>query len=163
MCCPTSEVAGAPPIPEPHGPGRRSLPILRRRSRFGNRGHQASRYAITVPGSAQEQQSSSGIIIATGTGSTGWSLSIASDRDLTAALPSAASDRLRWYIREVWPSPSTRRSLTDGTLTRDEHLEFVVQSDSLVPFGDGIEADHLTVDWSQKLTVGTSSRTLTLA
>lgn len=130
---------------------------------FGNRGHQSSRYAITVPGGDHEQQSSSGIIIATGTGSTGWSTSIAADRDLSTALPSAGSDHLRWFIREAWPSPSTGRSLTDGTLTRDERLEFVVQSDALVLFGDGIEADHLTVGWGQKLTVGTSSRTLNLA
>ncbi|EAR25930.1 phosphoribosylformylglycinamidine synthase subunit II [marine actinobacterium PHSC20C1] len=58
---------------------------------------------------------------------------------------------------------SKNYSLTAGTLTSDVHLEFVVQSDALVLFGDGIEADHLTVGWGQKLTVGTTSRTLTLA
>lgn len=58
---------------------------------------------------------------------------------------------------------SKNYSLTDGTLTSDEHLEFVVQSDALVLFGDGIEADNLTVGWGQKLTVGAGSRTLTLA
>ncbi|CAO1654016.1 NAD(+)/NADH kinase [Salinibacterium sp. NYA9b] len=130
---------------------------------FGNRGHQSARYAITLPNGAREEQSSSGIIIATGTGSTGWSTSIASDRFLTAELPPAGSDHLRWYIREAWPSPSTGRSLTDGTLTSTERLEVVVQSDTLVLFGDGIEADHLSVGWGQKLTIGTSSRTLTLA
>lgn len=130
---------------------------------FGDRGHQSSRYAITVPGGANEEQSSSGIIIATGTGSTGWSTSIATDRALTEGLPPAGSDHLRWYIREAWPSPFTGRTLTDGTLTAQEHLEFVVKSDALVLFGDGIEADHLTIGWGQKLTVGTSSRTLMLA
>jgi len=37
---------------------------------FGHRGHQSSRYAITVPRGTREQQSPSGAIIATGTGST---------------------------------------------------------------------------------------------
>jgi len=130
---------------------------------FGDRGHQSSRYSLRLPSGEHEQQSSSGVIVATGTGSTGWSASIASDRLVTQELPAADSDHLRWYIREAWPSPSTGRTLTDGTLAADENLEFVVASDNLVLFGDGMESDHLTVGWGQRVVVRSSSRVLYLA
>lgn len=128
----------------------------------GDDGHQSSRYVVTVPGGASERQSSSGVIIATGTGSTGWAASIASDRELHGALPPVDSAQLAWYIREAWPSRSTGRSLTAGTLAENEHLEFVVESDTLVAFGDGIEDDYLPITWGQRLTVSVSDRRLNL-
>jgi NAD kinase len=128
----------------------------------GDDGHQSARYVLTVPGGASERQSSSGVIIATGTGSTGWAASIASDRELQATLPPQNSALLGWYIREAWPSRSTGRSLTAGNLSEVDHLEFVVESDTLVAFGDGIEDDYLAVGWGQRLTVGVSDRRLNL-
>jgi len=128
----------------------------------GDDGHQSSRYVISVPGGASERQSSSGIIVTTGTGSTGWAASIASDRELQGLLPPAGSTVLGWYIREAWPSRSTGRTLTAGTLLETESLEFIVESDSLVTFGDGIEDDHLTIGWGQRLRVGVSDRRLNL-
>lgn len=128
----------------------------------GDDGHQSSKYVVTVPGGASERQSSSGVIITTGTGSTGWAASIASDRALEGTLPPQNSALLGWYIREAWPSRSTGRSLTAGTLLETEHLEFVVESDTLVAFGDGIEDDYLPISWGQRLTVGVSDRRLNL-
>ncbi len=128
----------------------------------GDDGHQSARYVLTAPGGASERQSSSGVIISTGTGSTGWAASIASDRELQATLPPQSSALLGWYIREAWPSRSTGRSLTAGNLLETEHLEFVVESDTLVAFGDGIEDDYLAVGWGQRLTVGLSDRRLNL-
>ncbi len=129
---------------------------------FGDDGHQSARYVVTVPGGASERQSSSGVIIATGTGSTGWAASIASDRALGDTLPPADSAALTWYIREAWPSRSTGRELTSGALAVGDQLQFVVESDSLVTFGDGIEADYLAVGWGQRLTVELSDRQLNL-
>jgi NAD kinase len=128
----------------------------------GDDGHQSARYVLTAPGGASERQSSSGVIITTGTGSTGWAASIASDRELQATLPPQGSALLGWYIREAWPSRSTGRSLTAGNLLETEQLEFVVESDTLVAFGDGIEDDYLAVGWGQRLTVGLSDRRLNL-
>lgn len=128
----------------------------------GDDGHQSSRYVVTVPDGTSERQSSSGVIIATGTGSTGWAASIASDRALQGALPPPDSAQLAWYIREAWPSRSTGRTLTAGTLAEHEHLEFVVESDTLVAFGDGIEDDYLPITWGQRLTVAVSDRRLNL-
>ena len=128
----------------------------------GDDGHQSSRYVVTTPAGESERQSSSGVIIATGTGSTGWAASIASDRGLGDALPAVDSAMLGWYIREAWPSRSTGRTLTAGLIGEGEALHFVVESDTLVAFGDGIEDDSLAIGWGQRLTVGVSERRLNL-
>lgn len=128
----------------------------------GDDGHQSSRYVVTTPAGESERQSSSGVIIATGTGSTGWAASIASDRGLGDALPAADSAMLGWYIREAWPSRSTGRTLTAGLIGEGESLQFVVESDTLVAFGDGIEDDYLSIGWGQRLTVAVSDRRLSL-
>ncbi len=128
----------------------------------GDDGHQSSRYVVTTPAGESERQSSSGVIISTGTGSTGWAASIASDRGLAEVLPTADSAMLGWYIREAWPSRSTGRTLTAGVIGEGERLEFVVESDTLVAFGDGIEDDYLAIGWGQRLTVGVSERRLNL-
>lgn len=128
----------------------------------GDDGHQSSRYVVTTPAGESERQSSSGVIIATGTGSTGWAASIASDRGLGDALPAADSTMLGWYIREAWPSRSTGRTLTAGLIDEGESLQFVVESDTLVAFGDGIEDDYLSIGWGQRLTVAVSDRRLSL-
>ncbi len=129
---------------------------------LGDDGHQSSRYVLTVPDGTTERQSSSGVIVTTGTGSTGWAASIASDRQLVDGLPAPESTTLGWYIREAWPSRSTGRTLTAGTLAEGESLDFVVESDTLVTFGDGIEDDYLAIGWGQRLRVGVSDRRLTL-
>lgn len=128
----------------------------------GDDGHQSSRYVVTTPAGESERQSSSGVIIATGTGSTGWAASIASDRGLGDSLPAADSAMLGWYIREAWPSRSTGRTLTAGLIDEGESLQFVVESDTLVAFGDGIEDDYLSIGWGQRLTVAVSDRRLSL-
>jgi hypothetical protein len=129
---------------------------------LGDPGHQSSRYTLTVPERGTERQSSSGIIVGTGTGSTGWSSSIANDRELLDLLPPAASDSLAWFVREAWPSPATGRALEFGALQASQRLELVAESELLVAFGDGIEHDRLSIAWGQHLTVGTSAHRLAL-
>lgn len=129
---------------------------------LGDPGHQSSRYTLTVPDRGTERQSSSGIIVGTGTGSTGWSSSIANDRELLDWLPAAAADSLAWFVREAWPSPATGRTLEYGALQASQRLELVAESELLVAFGDGIEHDRLSIAWGQHLTVGTSTHRLAL-
>lgn len=129
---------------------------------LGDPGHQSSRYTLTVPERGSERQSSSGIIVGTGTGSTGWSSSIANDRELLDWLPDAASDALAWFVREAWPSPATGRILGFGELQASQRLELVAESELLVAFGDGIEHDRLSIGWGQHLSVGTSAHRLAL-
>lgn len=129
---------------------------------LGDPGHQSSRYTLTIPARGTERQSSSGIIVGTGTGSTGWAASIASDRALAELLPPPSSEGLAWFVREAWPSRSTGRELSFGMLTTGQQLDLVAESELLVAFGDGIEHDRLQIAWGQRLTVGASERRLAL-
>lgn len=130
---------------------------------IGDSGHQSSRYTVTVPDRGSERHSSSGIIAGTGTGSTGWTSSIASDRHIEPQLlPSPTSTDISWFTREAWPSIATGAHLTGGLLHDGRRLELLVESDRLVVFGDGIERDYLIAGWGQRLTVGLSERQLNL-
>jgi len=130
---------------------------------IGDSGHQSARYTVTVPDRGSERHSSSGIIAGTGTGSTGWSSSIASDRHIERRLlPTPVSTDISWFTREAWPSIATGAELTGGVLLDGKRLELLVESDRLVVFGDGIERDYLIAGWGQRLTVGLSGRRLNL-
>ncbi|MEO5920199.1 MAG: hypothetical protein ABIQ01_03570 [Pseudolysinimonas sp.] len=129
---------------------------------IGDEGHQSSRYTLTVPERGSERQSSSGIIVGTGTGSTGWTASIASDRALQTLLPPSESAELSWFVREAWPSQSTGTELSSGDLADGQQLELVAESDLLVTFGDGIEHDRLSISWGQRLRVGLGDHRLNL-
>lgn len=129
----------------------------------GHPTHQSARYRLTVDGLGEwERQSSSGLIASTGTGATGWAASISHDRGRPVDVPGPADPALAWFVREAWPSPATGTSLTAGVIADDGHLQVVVESNELVVFGDGQEADRLTATWGQCVTIGASQRALTL-
>ena len=127
----------------------------------GHVSHQSARYTVATPRGDSERQSSSGLIVGSGTGATGWCASIARDRG-GRRLPQPTDDWLAWFVREAWPSPATGTALTEGSLARGEELRVTVMSSQLVVFGDGIEADRLDAGWGQEITVGLSDRPLLL-
>lgn len=128
----------------------------------GHRSHQSARYRLQVPGGAVERQSSSGIVVATGTGATGWAASLVRGRAAAPPLPAPGAAELAWFVREAWPSPTTGAELTAGLLEPGAPLTVVVESDALVLFGDGLEADRLTATWGQSVTLDLSERRLHL-
>jgi hypothetical protein len=127
----------------------------------GHASHQSSRYHLAV-GGAGERQSSSGVLVGTGTGATGWLRSAWRERHSALDLPGPGDRDLCWFVREAWPSPVTGTALTEGRLARGAELALVAESDRLVCFGDGIEHDALVLSWGQRLTVRVARRELRL-
>ena len=77
-------------------------------------------------------------------------------------LPGPTSQSLAWFVREAWPSPCTGTECTEGILGEGEELGLSVASESLVLFGDGMEADRLVLTWGQTVRVCRAPRALAL-
>lgn len=131
---------------------------------IGPKTHSSARYRIETGGRA-ENHSSSGVIVSTGLGSTGWLRSIVAGATgiaaQVAALGKAAAPpparipaaglRLPWdapelifSVREPWPSKATAATITCGRVTRQSPLLLQSQMpENGVIFSDGIELDFL--------------------
>ncbi|MEU5535468.1 hypothetical protein [Streptomyces sp. NPDC020362] len=132
---------------------------------LGTPGHQTARYRLGLDddGGAVEAQASSGVLVGTGTGATGWLRSVWQERGSRLPLPSPTEDRLVWFVREAWPSPATGTALLAGELAASASLTVTVESDRLIAFGDGIESDALQLTWGQTVRVGVCEQRLRLA
>ncbi|MER5772608.1 hypothetical protein [Streptomyces sp. NPDC001985] len=144
---------------------------------LGRPGHQSARYRLApdragepgagtgcsgpAPG-AYEAQISSGVLVGTGTGATGWLRSLRRERASTLAPPSPGDPRLLWFVREAWPSPTTGTRLVEGVLDGERKLRLTVESDRLVAFGDGVESDALELVWGQSVALGVADLRLRL-
>jgi NAD kinase len=128
----------------------------------GHRTHQSARYEIAVA-DRYELQSSSGVVVASGTGATGWARSIHRERHTSVVLPEPAEARLAFFVREAFPSRATSVSLTNGSLGPGDELRLVsrMNVDGVV-FGDGIEGDRLAFGWGVHARVGMADRCLEL-
>ncbi|TWD81003.1 NAD kinase [Kribbella amoyensis] len=127
----------------------------------GHRTHQSARYRLASPDGQEERQSSSGLLVGTGTGSTGWCRSAWQERQSGLRLPGATEAALSWFVREAWPSPATGTNCTEGLLTATDQLAITAEAD-LVVFGDGIESDTLTLGWGQRVEIGVAAVKLRL-
>jgi hypothetical protein len=121
---------------------------------IGSRTHVSARYRLSVAGKS-EPQSSSGVLVCTGAGSTGWLSSIfnmaAGVAAVFGAKPTAKTIRLNWedprlvyVVREPFVSKSSRAELVAGML--EPGGEIAIESDmpaNGVIFSDGVEADAL--------------------
>lgn len=119
--------------------------------------HISARYRIEFEARA-EPQSSSGVLIATGAGSTGWLSSIfnmaAGLKSIASGMPSAVNaapfkmawedPRLVFVVREPFKSRSTSAGIVSGTIApgRELLLESHMPSGGVI-FSDGIESDFL--------------------
>lgn len=127
---------------------------------IGHRSHQSARYMIDT-GTAHEQQSSSGLIVATGTGATGWARSIMEATASPLQL-GIEEDALGFFVREPFPSVSTGTSVRSGKLSVGILSLQSRMNEGGVIFADGIEQDFLAFEWGRQLRVGVSSRKLCL-
>jgi hypothetical protein len=128
----------------------------------GHASHQSARYVLGTPDGDRERQSSSGLIVGTGTGATGWCASIARERAAAPAPPAPDDRRLCWFVREAWPSPATGVRQDAGLLAAGQEIELTSESERLVVFADGLESDAIELSWGQRVRVGVAERRLRL-
>jgi len=133
---------------------------------IGPRSHTSARYTIHLD-NRTENQSSSGIIVSTGLGSTGWLLSIlAGATGITSSLSGRQikinqkrlfdwdPDYLYFSVREPWPSKTSSTNITFGKITVDSPLTLVSQMpENGVIFSDGVESDFLQFNSGTKATI----------
>lgn len=128
---------------------------------IGHQTHQSARYVIN-DGGVKEFQSSSGVIVSTGTGMTGWAKSIMTATnqrfDIMPTDPKAV-----YFAREPWPSQSSGCDLKSGVIQQPSGLDITSRiNDSGVIFADGIEQDFLPFNWGQKAMISVAKKTLNL-
>jgi NAD kinase len=129
----------------------------------GHRTHQSARYQLAFAGQA-ERHSSSGLIVATGTGASGWAKSIANDRKHAPALPGPLEPTVAFLVREAWASVTTGAALVAGRLGPGDVLAVTSEmNDGGTVFGDGIEADHLELPFGQTVELGCAEEAMRLA
>jgi len=138
---------------------------------IGQRSHVSARYQISV-GGQEERQSSSGIIVSTGLGSTGWLKSVYAGwatathcllgRDVTpvgdGSFPWDAR-HLHYFVREPYPSRTTRARLVIGKIAEGGRMRVISEMpDNGVVFSDGIEADYLAFNSGTEATIGVAKK-----
>jgi NAD kinase len=129
---------------------------------IGHRAHQSARYRLAVAGN-EERHSSSGLIVSTGTGATGWARSINLSRGNVLDLPKPEDKQLAFFVREPFPSVATGTEVTCGLIGRGKVLAVISEmNEGGVVFGDGIEDDHLDFAWGQRVEVQAAGASLSL-
>jgi len=121
---------------------------------IGRQTHVSARYSIKIDGRG-ENQSSSGIIVSTGLGATGWLKSIITGaREIAQSIagyeisgnidkPKWDSDFLYYSVREPFLSNTTNASLVFGEI-KDSPLQITSHMpENGVIFSDGVEQDFL--------------------
>ncbi|MDX2092919.1 MAG: hypothetical protein SFX73_34030 [Kofleriaceae bacterium] len=120
---------------------------------IGSRTHVSARYALQA-GHKREAQSSSGVLVSTGAGSTGWLSSIfnmaAGLADFTGGAAGTAmrmkwdDPRLVYVVREPYASKSTGATIVAGIIGAGETIQLESQMPAGgVIFSDGVEIDAL--------------------
>ena len=133
---------------------------------IGRHSHASARYEISQ-GGARESQSSSGVIVSTGLGSTGWLKSILAGVSgiarfcgvsQTVELADAfdrSAPALYYTVREPYPSASTGADMVFGQITAKSPLQIVSNMpENGVIFSDGMEQDFLQFNSGSIVTIG---------
>jgi NAD kinase len=135
---------------------------------IGARSHVSAMYRITC-GNRSEVQSSSGVLISTGVGSTGWLSSVFNMASGVARFCGGAAVkpiRMSWedrhliyVVREPFVSRHSQAGIVAGMLDPDQQLRL----ESLIPsggaaFSDGMEADFLNFNSGAIATAGAAKQ-----
>jgi len=139
---------------------------------LGAQTHVSARYRIRWA-KAEEPQSSSGVLVSTGAGSTGWVSSVFNMASGVAALAGGHTvkpmrldwedRRLLFVVREPFISRHSKAGIVAGIVEHQQALEL----DSLMPsggviFSDGVEADFLQFNSGSSVIVRAAAETAQL-
>lgn len=138
---------------------------------IGPRTHTSARYSIEIDGQ-KENHSSSGIIVSTGLGSTGWLRSILAGATGIASyisgqqIENTHAERMSWdseylyfSVREPWPSKISGAGISFGKITDQAPLYLESQMpENGVIFSDGIEEDYLEFHSGTLATIGLAEK-----
>ena len=135
----------------------------------GVQNHSSARYRICYNG-ITENHSSSGIIVSTGLGMTGWHRSVMAEfRGMARAFRlgeirepaySWDSPALVFQVREPYPSRFTQAELVYGEVTAEERLRIVSNMpEGGVIFSDGVPEDSIAFGAGMEVTVAPAERT----
>jgi len=138
---------------------------------IGVSSHVSARYKISYNNQAEEQ-SSSGLIVSTQAGSTGWLSSVFNmaygvtglfEKDLKPKRPKLKENELLFVVREPFQSVRTQIGITAGVINDRQSLSI----ESLMPangviFSDGIETDFLKFNSGAIATIGIAEETAKL-
>jgi NAD kinase len=144
---------------------------------IGRRTHVSARYRLSLQGQSEEQ-SSSGVIVSTGAGSTGWLRSVlAGAAGVMAHFSSAEevrsareryrfdreADSLTFAVREPFVSKLSSAELVFGRIEAGERLEIEsrMPQDGVI-FSDGIEEDYLVFGSGAVARIGVAERKVRL-
>lgn len=122
---------------------------------IGQKTHVSARYRLALDGES-ERQSSSGVIVSTGLGSTGWLKSILAGASRLTQVsggqlgnnPAGSmpwhADHLVFSVREPFPSKNSEADLVFGQITAQTPLRILSEmAENGVIFSDGLESDYL--------------------
>jgi NAD kinase len=136
----------------------------------GPKSHTSARYEIALK-EQRETQSSSGIIISTGLGSTAWMRSVLTGAAMIVQAQSAKPEPeafkpvpwdapfLRFAVREPFPSVATQAHLVYGqTDKRSPLLVRSLMAENGVIFSDGVESDFLEFTSGVTATISVADR-----
>lgn len=138
---------------------------------IGPKSHVSARYTIRLD-ALEERQSSSGVIVSTGLGSTGWLKSLLAGATAIAGqlgdwqvhfanMPEMAWDArfLRFTVREPFPSKTSAANLVFGSVTEERPLCILSEmAEHGVIFSDGIEADFVEFNAGTLATISPAER-----
>lgn len=140
---------------------------------IGPDSHTSARYKITHK-NRSERQSSSGIIVSTGAGSTGWLSSLFNMASgiyrKFSSFPPVEPQILEWsarelifVVREPFVSKTSKAEIVADSIKEDEHLilESYMPSDGII-FSDGILSDFIRFNSGAIATIGVAPETAKL-
>ncbi len=136
----------------------------------GAKSHVSARYELRT-GGRSEPQSSSGVLVSTGAGSTGWMSSVfnmtrgiaewlgGEPRPPVGVQMDWGDPWLLWAVREPFLSRMSGASLVAGRISQGDELEIESQmSSGGVIFSDGIEADFLDFNGGSIVRIGVADQ-----